>query len=397
MVGAFPGMSDDFENERLLGSLLQQGITTFVCLQREYDPAVEEHKWRSGVAIRPYFRDAVALARAFYPERVLQFIHFGIEDCNVVEDDAVTEFAVALARRIATTREVVYLHCWGGHGRAGTVVCLLLHFLYDLDAAKAMLRCQYVHDLRRVRLDVGSPQTQTQRDQVSRVIARSIVGRKVAAAAAAERAAQDREIEERRVAATRRASSTSLKKAAANKTPVAARRATQQAPHTGPTPVAPSRQQAPQPQQLLGGQQSRGDAAAAAGGGTSLPALMTGVAVGAQPMAAAPTARPQQPSKSDEVQMPTRAAASIPSTAEIAGVAPAAPPQQQPPVKPPGKQQRSSRSTSAAARPAGGRKIVSQPLKQHQAMAAQAKAAGPPGATVVPVPPTRPPPQKPSS
>ena len=44
MVGAFPGMSDDFENERLLGSLLQQGITTFVCLQREYDPSVEEHK-----------------------------------------------------------------------------------------------------------------------------------------------------------------------------------------------------------------------------------------------------------------------------------------------------------------------------------------------------------------
>ena len=59
---------------------------------------------------------------------------------------------------------VVYLHCWGGHGRAGTVVCLLLHLLYGLDAAEAMMRCQFVHDLRRVPIVVGSPQTQTQSD-----------------------------------------------------------------------------------------------------------------------------------------------------------------------------------------------------------------------------------------
>ena len=200
MVGAFPGMADDFENEKLLGSLLEQGITTFVCLQREYDPRAPEAKWRSGVAIRPYYEDAVALAGAFYPGRRLQFLHFGIEDCSVVEDDAVTDFAVALARRIKTTNEVVYLHCWGGHGRAGTVVCLLLHFLYDQDAASAMMRCQFVHDLRRVPIVVGSPQTQTQRDQVSRVIARSIVSRKVAAAAAAERAAHDLAVEEQRAA-----------------------------------------------------------------------------------------------------------------------------------------------------------------------------------------------------
>ncbi|KAH8048501.1 hypothetical protein JL720_15873 [Aureococcus anophagefferens] len=139
MVGAFPGMADDFENEKLLGSLLEQGITTFVCLQREYDPRAPEAKWRSGVAIRPYYEDAVALAGAFYPGRRLQFLHFGIEDCSVVEDDAVTDFAVALARRIKTTNEV--------------------------DAASAMMRCQFVHDLRRVPIVVGSPQTQTQRDQ----------------------------------------------------------------------------------------------------------------------------------------------------------------------------------------------------------------------------------------
>jgi len=137
MVGAFPGMADDEENERLLGSILDEGITTFVCLQREYDPDAPERLWRSGVAIRPYFSSAVALARRTQPGRELKFLHFGIEDCSVVEDDAVAEFAEALAERLEKTPEVVYLHCWGGHGRAGTVVCLLLHFLYGLDAAQA--------------------------------------------------------------------------------------------------------------------------------------------------------------------------------------------------------------------------------------------------------------------
>ncbi|KAH8055690.1 hypothetical protein JL722_8033 [Aureococcus anophagefferens] len=247
-------MADDFENEKLLGSLLEQGITTFVCLQREYDPRAPEAKWRSGVAIRPYYEDAVALAGAFYPGRRLQFLHFGIEDCSVVGTTSPT--AVALARRIKTTNEVVYLHCWGGHGRAGTVVCLLLHFLYDQDAASAMMRCQFVHDLRRVPIVVGSPQTQTQRDQVSRVIARSIVSRKVAAAAA-ERAARDLAVEEQR----RRRRASSQQKHTAGATPSGPARRASNAPHSGPTPAATPRAPRTPPE------------------GVSLPRLMASVAV----------------------------------------------------------------------------------------------------------------------
>ena len=364
MVGAFPGMADDFENEKLLGSLLEQGITTFVCLQREYDPRAPEAKWRSGVAIRPYYEDAVALAGAFYPGRRLQFLHFGIEDCSVVEDDAVTDFAVALARRIKTTNEVVYLHCWGGHGRAGTVVCLLLHFLYDQDAASAMMRCQFVHDLRRVPIVVGSPQTQTQRDQVSRVIARSIVSRKVAAAAAAERAAHDLAVEEQRAAATRRASQ--QQKHTAGATPSGPARRASNAPHSGPTPAATPRAPAD---------------AARPPEGVSLPRLMTSVAV----------TQGAPPKKADEVMAPARASpraepttARVASAAEVSGVVP-----RQPPGVKPGKQMRAPRPSAAASRPAGGRKIVSQPLKQHQA--AQAAAGHP----IVPQPPSRPPPSNP--
>jgi protein tyrosine phosphatase len=125
--------------------------------------------------IRPYFKSAVEVAgrldRQQQPSklpskpRVMSFIHFGIVDCSTVEDDSVLDFARDLAYRIRTTDEVVYLHCWGGHGRTGTVVCLLLcvirclllinddddrHILYGLDATQALYRCQFVHDLRRI-------------------------------------------------------------------------------------------------------------------------------------------------------------------------------------------------------------------------------------------------------
>lgn len=149
LAGAFPG--DD------LRAILATGVTTFVCLQKEYDPTAPEALWRVS-GLRPY------------SHQVEHFVQFGIEDCNVVEDAAVLDFAKGLALRLQTTDEVMYIHCWGGHGRTGTVVCLLLHLLYGLDADACLERCQILHDTRRIPIAVRSPQTQKQRDQVTRII-----------------------------------------------------------------------------------------------------------------------------------------------------------------------------------------------------------------------------------
>uniref|UniRef100_A0A7S3NIH7 Swiss Army Knife protein DSP-PTPase phosphatase domain-containing protein n=1 Tax=Aureoumbra lagunensis TaxID=44058 RepID=A0A7S3NIH7_9STRA len=172
MVGAFPGMIDDVENANLLKNILNQGITTFVCLQREYNPRARESDWRKGLALRPYFNSAVEICAELDPHRDLHFLHFGIQDCSVAEDSAVEAFARRLARRIRDTDQIIYLHCWGGHGRAGTITCLLFHLLYGLDDKTAMRRCQLVHDCRKIPINVGSPQTRTQCDQVSRIIHR---------------------------------------------------------------------------------------------------------------------------------------------------------------------------------------------------------------------------------
>lgn len=101
----------------------------------------------------------------------LKFTHFPIRDCSVTDDDRVLDLAKDLVRDISEG-EVLYLHCWGGHGRTGTLVCIMLYLMYGLGAPEAMRRCQKVHDLRHCPVEVGSPQTQSQRDQVTRVIKR---------------------------------------------------------------------------------------------------------------------------------------------------------------------------------------------------------------------------------
>lgn len=88
---------------------------------------------------------------------------------SAVKPQQVLQLALKLAIRVARG-EVLYLHCWGGHGRTGTVVSIMLHLMYGLSADEAMRRCQHVHDVRRIPISVGSPQTEAQRQQVRRVV-----------------------------------------------------------------------------------------------------------------------------------------------------------------------------------------------------------------------------------
>jgi len=70
----------------------------------------------------------------------LSFIHFPIEDCNIVEDNYVLQLAQQLVYDIANG-DICYLHCWGGHGRTGTVACLMLHLMYGVSNYVGVLVC----------------------------------------------------------------------------------------------------------------------------------------------------------------------------------------------------------------------------------------------------------------
>jgi protein-tyrosine phosphatase len=186
LVGAYPSSTNDLANAQLLTSILRLGVTTFVCLQQEYQhEGVTESQWRSGEKLRPYIFDAIrlvdALPDSFFTTTTvrgliprgkpdgLEFVHFPIVDCSIANDASVLQLCHDLSQRLLKG-EVMYLHCWGGHGRTGTVVSIMLGLLYGLSPLDAMRWVQFCHDLRVAPMGTASPQTETQRQQVIRVL-----------------------------------------------------------------------------------------------------------------------------------------------------------------------------------------------------------------------------------
>ena len=66
--------------------------------------------------------------------------------------------------------EVIYLHCWGGHGRTGLVASIIIGLIYAYTPEKCMQLVQTVHDCRLTLKGVSSPNTLEQREQVIRVL-----------------------------------------------------------------------------------------------------------------------------------------------------------------------------------------------------------------------------------
>ena len=57
MVGAYPADVDDEITCETICGILHKGITTFVCLQAEYDNNATEDEWKNGTKLRPYMED----------------------------------------------------------------------------------------------------------------------------------------------------------------------------------------------------------------------------------------------------------------------------------------------------------------------------------------------------
>lgn len=126
--------------------------------------------------------DAVALVRQSHtgPPSVrlqqqvdqMQFVYFPIIDQNVAPDAELANLIQDLLDRVARG-EVLYIHCWGGHGRAGTVAAILLGILENMTPRDALNRIQKLHDTRLETSEYGfkveSPQRPSQRAQVKRL------------------------------------------------------------------------------------------------------------------------------------------------------------------------------------------------------------------------------------
>lgn len=128
LAGEYPGDIDGTEAETKLNALLDAGVRTFVDLTEAdelmaYDDVLAEEAQRRGIAVR----------HVRHPIRDL-----GIPTRGQMEE---------ILRTIDEAAEgVVYVHCWGGIGRTGTVVgCWLL--------SRGCAPAGVAHEIRRLRSD----------------------------------------------------------------------------------------------------------------------------------------------------------------------------------------------------------------------------------------------------
>lgn len=111
LAGEYPGSPDPVLAKAKIDVLVDAGVRTFVDLTTP-DDALEPYR---------HLLDGVAA------ERGVDVIHepFPIPDLGVVEDHRYDEVVATIES--ACSQGAVYVHCWGGVGRTGTVVgCLLV-------------------------------------------------------------------------------------------------------------------------------------------------------------------------------------------------------------------------------------------------------------------------------
>ena len=89
-------------------------------------------------------------------------------DLSTADEDKLLDYIPKLADTIRDNNEIVYVHCWGGHGRTGIVIALLLSVLYDLDSEEALRLTELYHS-KRIEARLHSPQTSSQMEQVRKV------------------------------------------------------------------------------------------------------------------------------------------------------------------------------------------------------------------------------------
>ena len=114
LAGAYPGDSDPEELTAKVQALVAAGIRTFVNLMEE------DETNRSGKPFAPYD----GLVRQLCPEAICR--RHAIQDLSEPSPDEMGAILDAIDRSLAA-KNPVYVHCWGGVGRTGTVVgCWLL-------------------------------------------------------------------------------------------------------------------------------------------------------------------------------------------------------------------------------------------------------------------------------
>ena len=203
MVGQYPGQNPEANGptaaeaaEHVRSVVADAGIRTFCCLQSEVPAQDDDNAWKKaetgggGIYLDGYARAMWPRPFTWYAPIVHQvlddtdgkaeavrYLHVPIEDLTVPESSGL----YGLLNELLTIMDEkpsggIYLHCWGGRGRAGLVASCLLSLLYpEVDATQILDLIQGGYDSRagadRMPEALSrSPQTEEQRDFVRQFV-----------------------------------------------------------------------------------------------------------------------------------------------------------------------------------------------------------------------------------
>eukprot|EP00197_Chlamydomonas_leiostraca_P006335 CAMPEP_0202865850 /NCGR_PEP_ID=MMETSP1391-20130828/6550_1 /ASSEMBLY_ACC=CAM_ASM_000867 /TAXON_ID=1034604 /ORGANISM="Chlamydomonas leiostraca, Strain SAG 11-49" /LENGTH=302 /DNA_ID=CAMNT_0049545731 /DNA_START=42 /DNA_END=950 /DNA_ORIENTATION=+ len=191
---------DHAKGEAQLQQILEAGITTFVSLQAEV-PAQDKMKMSGVDGFLPYKATAELIKSAlsppppmeiveglrnptldkFLPKRkretardldpeiherfvtpsyTLNFLHMPVTDLSIPDATALKPLVDDLLARL-DKGEKLYVHCWGGRGRAGTVGAIMLALGYGVSVDEALERVQRSFNTRQDNKE-RSPETDEQ-------------------------------------------------------------------------------------------------------------------------------------------------------------------------------------------------------------------------------------------
>lgn len=203
MAGRYPFVEPSRCTSRTVGEeqlerIISHGIKTFVSLQGEI-PHQKDMPLKGVDGFQGYKAPATLIAAAlsdpptveemnglrtpyldkFLPPKKnapkesrriieLDFLHYPIVDLSVPTMGQLDGLVDCVIERIQGG-DVLYLHCWGGRGRAGTVGACVLGKMYGLSGEEALERVQRAFDTRN---DGGrkSPETGEQHDLVMKYL-----------------------------------------------------------------------------------------------------------------------------------------------------------------------------------------------------------------------------------
>ena len=215
MIGQYPGQNpevtgpskDDVQTH--IQSILQQaGITMFCCLQSELPAQDDDDAWgeKGEIYLEPQYRRQnfphpftryAPLVRSINPH--CTFLHAPIEDLSVPHSQSLQRLLLQLLDALVEEHDpsteqqkqkqqqkqqpqkasrVIYIHCWGGRGRAGLVGSCLLSLLWpEWNADQILNLIQAGYDTREGADQMPpalsqSPQTESQRQFVRAFVQR---------------------------------------------------------------------------------------------------------------------------------------------------------------------------------------------------------------------------------